>query len=32
MVSFNCELCSLGVDELKGAAEDRLAQEVDLTD
>ena len=32
MVSFDCELCSLGVDELKAAAEDRLAQEVDVTD
>jgi hypothetical protein len=30
MVSYTCELCALGVDELKDAAEDRLAQEVDV--
>jgi WD40 repeat protein len=31
MVSYTCDLCALGVDELKDAAEDRLAQEVDVT-
>jgi WD40 repeat protein len=32
MVSYTCEVCALGPDELMDAAEDRLAQEIDLDD
>ncbi len=32
MVSYTCEVCALGADELKDAAEDRLAQGIDLDD
>ena len=32
LLSYTCGVCSLGVDDLKDAAQDRLAQEIDLTD
>jgi WD40 repeat protein len=32
LLSYSCGVCSLGVDDLKDAAKDRLAQEIDLGD